>query len=236
MFITIVFGFLIAAIAINRQTFSRKDPVQSKAIENTILLSLSFFGLWLIVDYFFIAGQWWSLSTEYVFPAILLASSLAILNIFLYSWYMNGTDYKSLYDAGVISDGCPYVGGWSIPSNFVTHGAQVLWEEVLFRGFFGILLYFWFGVIPAVLVPTVLFGLLHYLPFRTFSLKNRIKPDRYVLGALISTTIFPAAFMISTIIFQSLVPAWIMHTFLNCSVGLYLRYIRPSMIRTSHAR
>jgi membrane protease YdiL (CAAX protease family) len=231
MFI-IVFVFLLAAFVINRRTFSIKTSSESKAIENTIFASVIFFILWLLIDQILIPGYWWSLKTEYILPSILLSLAFVFLNILLYVWYMGGTDYKPLYDAGVITDNCPYNGTWSIPANFVTHAAQVLWEEIFFRGFIGIVLYLWLGLVPAVVIPTIIFGLMHYLPFRAFALQN----NRYVFGSLVSTTVFPTAFMVSTVAFQSLVPAWIMHTFLNCSVGLYLRYIRPIMMRTSYAR
>lgn len=234
MFLLITVLILMIAILINRST-NNKRKFQSKTLESGFLVSCLLLFCWVIFDYFFLVENWLLLDNVKILPVFILAFMAALINIGIYSWNSKGSDYKPLEQAGVISDGCPYSGRWSIPANFFTHAAQVLWEELLFRGFIGLSIYFVFGTIPAVIVPSVLFSLVHYLPFRAFAIKNNIKPDRYVLGALITTGIFPAIFMILTIQFRSLIPAWIMHTFLNCSVGLYLRYILPIIEKKKYA-
>lgn len=223
----ITFLIIITSLIINSSQFWDRSQIEKSSTKNTILTSLYFFVFWIIIDHFFYPNSWFTVNISDL-PYILAAALLmVVLNILLYKWYLGGSDYIPLYKSGIIRDGCSYSGSYSIPANFITHAAQVLYEEILFRGIIGLSLYFWIGELWAILIPSILFGLAHYLPFKSYSTNNNIAPDRYVIGALISTSIFPAFFMMSVIYWESLVPAWIMHTFLNCSVGLYMRYINP---------
>lgn len=179
------------------------------------------------MDYWFIPGSWWTISGSTLVEVLTLTVGAMVVNILLYRFYMGGRDYHGLVQVGVISDGCPYAGSYAIPKNFITHGGTALWEEIVFRGAIGLGLFFLFGSLISIVATSLLFGLLHYLPFRAYAKHHSIQPDRYVLGALISPTLFSALFMMANLFYNSLIPGWIMHWGLNCSVGLYLRYIMP---------
>lgn len=219
---------LVVFVLNSRAAYS--SPVY-RGYKNSVIVSALVFAAWLLLDQFVIPGSWWSLSGGAVLLSILATLGLMALNIGLYRWYMGGRDYAGLVKAGVVSDGCPYVGSFAIPKNFITHGGMTLWEEILFRGLIGVSLYLWLGPVVAILVTSVLFGLVHYLPFRAYAKHNGIKSDRYVLGAFISPALFPAVFMAANLISGSLIPGWIMHWGLNCSVGLYLQYMFPAFQR-----
>jgi hypothetical protein len=199
---------LLSAYLLNDAT-SRTDPTY-RGYRNSIAISFVLFCVWLALDYWFVPGSWWRLSSSSFVEVILLTLATMMANIFLYRWYMTGTDYPGLVRAGVVNDGCPYLGSYAIPKNFITHGGTTLWEEIVFRGLIGVGLFILFGSVISIVVTAP-------------------RPDRYVLGALISPTLFPAIFMAANLFYGSLIPGWIMHWGLNCSVGLYLRYIRPAL-------
>ncbi|WP_276959449.1 CPBP family intramembrane glutamic endopeptidase [Allomeiothermus silvanus] len=225
VFVTLL--VLLTAYLLNN-TASRTEAIY-RGYRNSVMISFIAFSLWLAFDHWFIPGSWWTISGSTLLAVICLTLGAMAINILLYRWYMGGSDYPGLVQAGVVSDGCPYNGPYAIPKNFVTHGGATLWEEIIFRGVIGLGLYFIFGPIVSIVVTSVFFGLLHYLPFRAYAKHNSIKPDRYVLGAFISPSLFPAAFMAVNLFYGSLIPGWIMHWGLNCSVGLYLRYILPAI-------
>ncbi|GIW33373.1 CPBP family intramembrane glutamic endopeptidase [Meiothermus sp.] len=184
---------LLSAYLLNDAT-SRTDPTY-RGYRNSIAISFVLFCVWLALDYWFVPGSWWRLSSSSFVEVILLTLATMMANIFLYRWYMTGTDYPGLVRAGVVSDGCPYLGSYAIPKNFITHGGTTLWEEIVFRGLIGVGLFILFGSVISIVVTALLFGLLHYLPFRAYAKHHSIRPDRYVLGALISPTLFPSCYI-----------------------------------------
>lgn len=181
---------LLAAYLLNN-TASRHEPTY-RGYKNSVVISLVLFAIWLLGDSLFVPGFWWSLTWSSLVGVVALTLGAMVINIILYRWYMSGTDYPGLVRAGVVSDGCPYDGSYAIPKNFITHGGTTLWEEIAFRGLVGLSLFFLFGSLVSVVVTSLFFGLLHYLPFRAYAKHHSIRPDRYVLGALISPTVFPS--------------------------------------------
>lgn len=224
--ILVTLGVLLLAFLLNSSA-SRAQAVY-RGYKNSVAVSAVLFILWLMLDHWFIPGFWWDISGSALITVIALTIGAMAINILLYRWYVGGSDYPGLVRAGVVSDGCPHDGRYAIPKNFITHGGATLWEEIVFRGAVGLGLYFVFGWVVAIVVTAALFGLIHYLPFQAYAKHNSIKPNRYVLGALISPTLFPATFLAANLFYGSLIPGWIMHWGLNCSVGLYLRYILPA--------
>jgi len=224
VFLTVL--VLLTAYLLNNAA-SRTQSIY-RGYKNSVVISFVLFAVWLMLDYWFIPGSWWTISGSTLVVVIALTVGAMVINILLYRWYMGGSDYHGLVQAGVVSDGCPYSGSYAIPKNFITHGGATLWEEIVFRGAIGLGLFFLFGPLVSIVVSAVFFGLLHYLPFRAYAKHHSIRPDRYVLGALISPVLFPAAFMAANLFYGSLIPGWIMHWGLNCSVGLYLRYVLPA--------
>jgi membrane protease YdiL (CAAX protease family) len=218
-FAAIILAYILATYIVNRPV------VQVNAVRTTCLVSFGFLSSWFLIEKSILHVNWWSISSSNLLLCVIISIVLVVVNIVWYYFLTNGSDYKPFLEMGAVSDGCPHQNQWAIPSNFITHSAHVIYEEILFRGFIGLLLYYVLGLWAAILIPSIAFGLLHYIPFRQFALKNNIKPDRLVAGAFISTCFFPAIFSFSNFMFNSLIPGWIMHTFLNCSVGLYLKYI-----------
>ncbi len=228
----LTYSVLFTALYIN--ILAAKFDLKFALHKNTVNLSIGLFTIWLLVTQIFpISKLKWNLSlTEFttVFGIMVI---LVILNLFLYDWYTKGNDYNKFQEQGIVQDGCPYNGKYSILKNMFTHGGEVLWEEILFRGIISLILYSLFGIVAAILIPSFLFGLMHFIPYRNFAIKHGIKPGRLVYGAFIGPFVFPSIFAYCNFYWESLIPGWIMHWGLNCSVGLYLRYIYPAIYKTN---
>ncbi len=227
MAVAFTFFLLLVAYLLNKAT-SRTQPTY-RGYKNSVFISFVAFTFWLMLDHWLVPGFWWTLPSAALVEVFALNVGMMVLNILLYRWYMGGSDYPDLVRIGVVSDGCPHDGLYAIPKNFTTHGGTTLWEEIVFRGMIGLGLFFLFGPLVSIVATSLAFGLLHYLPFRAYARHHSIRPDRYVLGAFISPSLFPAIFMAANLFYGSLIPGWIMHWGLNCSVGLYLRYILPTL-------
>ncbi|HEU4742937.1 MAG TPA: CPBP family intramembrane glutamic endopeptidase [Meiothermus sp.] len=227
--LALITTIVILLIALVLNHIESKLDKKYQVYRNTVIVSLMFFSLWIFIEKEFLFQNWWSITPQQLGITVALTLLICAINIFFYRWAMTGSDYPGLQKLGVISDGCAYNDRLAIPKNFITHGAQVLWEEILFRGIIALSLYYLVGFWPAVIITSLSFGLLHYLPFRSYAIQNSIKLDKYVLNAFISPAFFPAVFIIANLSFSSLMPGWIMHWGLNCSVGLYLKYILPRL-------
>lgn len=234
MFVGILatYSVLLSALYINSLT--AKSDSKFVIHKNTVNLSIIFFTIWLIITRIFPVSRLnWSISTIEFLNVLGIMLVLVMMNLFLYNWYTRGRDYNRFKELGIVQDGCPYNGKFSIFKNMLTHGGEVLWEELLFRGIFALILYSFFGIFIAIFVPSFLFGLLHFIPYRNFAKKHEIKPRPLVYGSFIAPFIFPSVFSYCNFYWNSLIPGWIMHWGLNCSVGLYLRYIHPVLYKTN---
>ena len=211
---------ILSAIINNREE-------RHRGIRNSSIAGLVFFVVFLAVDAWILPGDWWGFSGVDTLTVLGLSAILGVFNIGLSLWAQGGRDYSEMTTKGLLSDGCFHKEGrLQIPKNILSNGAMSLGEEVIFRGFIGILLYVWLGPWVAIVVTAVLFGLLHYVLTRQKARRDGVQPGRYVASTMLITTLSPAIFMAAVIFYQSLAPGWLLHWSINCIVGAYMRYGR----------
>lgn len=198
-----------------------------RGVRNSSVAGLVFFAVFLAIDAWILPGDWWGFSGSDTIIVLGVALVLGVFNIGLSLWAQRGSDYSEMSAQGLVNDGCFHKAGrLQIPKNLLSNGAVSLGEEMLFRGFIGILLYLWLGPWVAVAVTAVLFGLTHYVLSRNTARRQGIQPGRYVASIMLITTLTPAIFMVAVIFYHSLVPGWLLHWGINCIVGAYMRYGR----------
>lgn len=217
--------WLIFALLIIFFSFIFNNVPEKLGYRNSAVLSGVALFIFVTMDILFLPDSWWNLGYMEFTLIMVLTLFLGVINIMLMNWFMSGADYILLNKKGMINMGCTHTQGkYQILKNFTSTGAMVLGEEIVFRGGIGLGLYFWLGPIPAILITSISFGLLHFLPIRHMAIKNGITPGLYVVGVFILTSIFPAIFIIVNLTFRTLVAGWLMHWGLNCMVGAYMRY------------
>lgn len=230
LWVLVALGTAVLSVIVNGQ------DKQHHGLRNSSIGGLILFVLFLAVNAWLLPGNWWGFGTSDALVILGVALVLGLFNIVFILWAQTGDDYAAMRAKDLVNDGCFHKEGrLQIPKNLLSNGAVSLGEEVLFRGFIGVLLYLWLGPWVAVGVTAILFGLLHYVLSRRTARLNGVQPGRYVASVMLITTATPLVFMVAVIVYQSLVPGWLLHWGINCIVGAYMRYVRRTPLVTDAA-
>ncbi len=194
---------------------------------NSVFLSVVFVALWLIfgalggrahVYWPILAASISDVRLWLIFLSVLFL--LVIANVVIIRWAEKGADYQKIVSSAEQVENHetlkrPSAPAWVKPA--VISG-QVLWEEILYRGFIGVIMLLLLPMPYAVVAQGSLFALLHFLPMYIVAKARGVRPGRFVYSSLFFITLASSLFMLFNLLFGALWPGWLMHATLNNAV------------------
>lgn len=194
---------------------------------NSVFLSIVFVALWLIFGA--LGGRahaYWPILASsasdvrlwITFPTALFL--LAVANVVFIRWAEKGADYRRIVSSAEQAENRGTLKRSSAPAwvKPAVITGQVLWEEILYRGFIGVILLLFLPALYAVVAQGFLFALLHFLPMLIAAKAMGVRPGRFVYSSLFFITFASSLFMLFNLLFGALWPGWLMHATLNSAV------------------